>query len=172
MPFIEQAVADAKEDTVVPEAEYDLEIISYTMEISKKAKAAGVNDPNMIHVVIAIRSDEYENARPINHYLMLTDADDEYRAMRLRDQRRFLECFGIDYEDNGFDPEDFVGAKGHALVTVEANPKGGESNSLRLPPFKDEDEAPAESAPSRGGRGGTKPAATQSRGKPAGRSRR
>lgn len=172
MPFIEQAVADAKEDQVVPEAEYDLEVLSYSMEISKAAKAEGASEPNMIHIVIAIRSEEHENARPINYYMMLTNAEDPYRAMRLRDQKRFLECFSVAYEGNGFDPDDFVGAKGHALVGVEANPKGGENNVLRLPQFVEAEEGEGEArTPARGGR--TRPAPAPARGKAAGgRSRR
>lgn len=159
MPFIQQAIADAKEDVVVPEGEYDLEILSAELEVSKNAAKQGVTEPNMIHCVIAVRSDEYPTARPIGHWLMFATENDEWAGMRLRDQKRFLECFSIPYEGNGFDTDDFVGSKGRCLVTNETSDKGEPFNSLRLPRFKDEED---EDRPAQAGRG----RAAGGRGKP------
>ncbi len=162
MPFIEQALADAKEDVTVPEAEYDLEIISTETKVSKKAAAAGKTTDNMVACVIAIRSDDYPNAAMIFHHIMLvTDPNYEWNHLWLRDQKRFLVVFSVPFEGNGFDTDDLQGCTGRCLVGVEKNERGEDVNVLRLPRVKDEEEE-AE-APRKGAARG----ATRNAGKPA-----
>ena len=141
MPFIEQAVADAKEDMVVPEAEYDLEILSAELKTSKRAIERGMTASNMVSCAIAIRSEDYPNAATVFHHLMLvTDPDYEYNHLWLRDQKRFLVCFGIPFEANGFDVDDFQGATGRCLLKVGKNDRDEDVNVLALPKVKEEGE--------------------------------
>ena len=156
MPFIEQAVQDAKEAVVVPEAEYDLRVSSAELATSKAAQAKGQED-NMIHCVILIESEEYPNAAPIHHYIMLvTDPEDKYNNLHLVGQKRFLVTFGIPHEGNGFDLDDFPNATGRCLVAVDQTDKGDDVNVLRLPKIKDETEA-AHPAPGNSRRAAGKP---------------
>ena len=139
MPFIEQAIADAKEDVCVPEGAYDLSIISAELKTSKKAAERGEED-NMIQVMIKIESDEYPNAATVFHHLMLVkDPDFEYNHLWLRDQKRFLVLFGIPHEGTGFDLDDFAGATARqVLLKVDTNDRDEEQNVLVLPKIADE----------------------------------
>jgi hypothetical protein len=152
MPFIEQAIADAKEDLCVPEGAYDLEIIAAELKTSRKAAEKGEED-NMIQVMIRIDSEEYPNASTLFHHLMLVkDPDYEYNHLWLRDQKRFLVLFGIPYEGTGFDLDDFQGATAkQVLLKVDTNDRDEEQNVLVLPKIKEEEdnEARTSRSPSR-----------------------
>lgn len=155
MPFIEQALADAKEDIPVPEGEYDLEIIQATPKQSKKYAESGKSGDNMVSVAIAIRSEEYPNAATVFHNIMLvTDPAYEYNHLWLRDQKRFLTLFNIPHEGNGFDVDDFVGATARSLLKVDQNDRGDDINVLALPRVKEEEHEQARG----NGRGARKPA--------------
>ena len=159
MPFIEQAIADAKEDVCVPEGAYDLSIISAETKLSKKAAERGEETDNMIQVMIKVDSDEYPNAATLFHHIMLvTDPEYEYNHMWLRDQKRFLVLFGIPHEGTGYDLDDFAGATAkQVLLKVDQNDRGEDQNTMVLPKFDTE----AEEEP-RGGRASS----SRSAGKP------
>lgn len=158
MPFIEQAISDAKEAVAVPEAEYDLRIINAETQLSKKAAEKGATEDNMVHVLIAIDSPEYPNAAPIHHYLMLvTDPEEKNNALYLIGQKRFLVAFGIPYERNGFDIDDFPNATARCLVTLDENQQGEPVNQLKLPRIKEEGEAQQSRAGNGGKRGAVRP---------------
>jgi hypothetical protein len=155
MPFIQQALADAKEDVPVPEGEYELEIIQATAKQSKKYAESGKAGDNMISVAIAIRSDEYPSAATVFHNIMLvTDPAYEYNHLWLRDQKRFLTLFAIPHEGNGFDVDDFQGATARCLLKVDQNDRGDDINVLALPRVKEEEHEQARG----NGRGARKPA--------------
>jgi Protein of unknown function (DUF669) len=142
MPFIEQAIADAKEDVCVPEGAYDLSIISAELKTSKKAAERGEED-NMIQVMIKIESEEYPNAATIFHHVMLVkDPEFEYNHLWLRDQKRFLVLFSIPHEGTGFDLDDFAGATARqVLLKVDQNDRGEDYNVIVLPKVAEDEEA-------------------------------
>lgn len=134
MPFIDVPLGDAKEGRPVPESEYELRVVSFNPEISKKGNS-------MHHAVIVIEDGEFPNAMPIHYYINAVNDDDEEsaKAMKLLDTRRFLECFDVPYEDNGYDDEDVPGSTGKCLVTLApAEGSFDERNELRLPRLKTE----------------------------------
>ena len=154
--FIEQAIADAKEAVAVPEGEYDLRILSAETALSKAAADRGQTSDNMIHCTIAIESDEFPNAAPLHHYIMLvTDPEDKWNNLHLVGQKRFLTVFGIPYEGNGFDIDDFANASGRCLVAVDQTNRGEDVNVLRLPRLKEE--AAEQPQRSQNARGAAKP---------------
>lgn len=131
MPFIKQALSDAKEQTVVPEGEYDLKIFSAVEKDSKKG------DP-MVQIIIGVESSDYPNAKSVFHHLMMVKDDDDEQTVdrKLRGQRRFLNAFSIPSEDDGFDTDDFAGCTATLRVKQQENKDNGEiSNVLVLPPF-------------------------------------
>jgi hypothetical protein len=149
MAFIKQAMSDAKEAQAVPEGEYDLRVVKKEVKEFKSGRQG-------IAVQIAIEDPNFPNAGLIFHNIMFTKGDDNdvTRNMMLLGQRRFLECFGIPYEDDGFDDDDLEGATGRCLVTkVNAqkedsrNPgkyidiPGEFRNELQLPRLKSGDDA-------------------------------
>jgi hypothetical protein len=142
MPFIEQAIADAVEGKLLPEGEYDLRISQAEIKDSKK----GGGKEN-IQVVIEFQDEP--DAEPIFHYIPLVHPDDEDKTKRfkLRMARRFLAVFGIPFEENGFNTDDFPGAVGNCMVIQQERTEGdgehrrgtGEfSHALRLPKFQNE----------------------------------
>jgi hypothetical protein len=152
MPYIEQAIADATEGYFVDEGEYQLRIVSAEEKDSKKGKP-------MIECVIEIV--DHPDAEPVFHYVNLVSPDDSEKArkFKLRMTRRFLEVFGVAYDDGGFDSDDLNGAEGTCMVyqqeRVDENGNALDppeySHALRLPKFggaEEEEEQPAR----RGGR--------------------
>lgn len=124
MPFIEAAIADAREAEAVPEGPYDLRVISAEMETSKKGNT-------MMVVGIAIESSEYPNAAPMRDWIIIPGGDMEYKELHLRKLARFLTCFSIPHEDTGFDTDDVVGATAEqVLLTQETVEKDGDGNPV------------------------------------------
>ncbi|PWT71752.1 MAG: hypothetical protein C5B59_17385 [Bacteroidetes bacterium] len=146
MGFIKQSLSDVKEAEVVPgEREYDLRVVSVTSKKSKAWEEAGNDSDNMIQLVIAIEDPEFPDASPIFENIMLTRPDDgdpkttTFNKMALLKQRRILECLGVPYEADGWDPDDLIDATGRATVLkVEAEDKNGKKtgeyrNEIRWP---------------------------------------
>lgn len=165
MPFIQAPIADATEDELVPEAEYELRIAAVTEKDSK-----GTGKP-MLEVLIEITNPpaEVRTPAPVFHYVSLPHEDDEPKALqyKLRMIRRLLEVFGVAFEDNGFDSDDLLGATGNCLVFQQEQTKeegntgkrvgtGEYSHAIRLPKFANE---PAEEQQAEG----PKPGATRRR---------
>ena len=141
MPFISAPVAEATEDELVPEGEYDLTIEDVSEQDSKKSGKALL----MCLIRIDNPPERIKNPAPIFHYVSLPHPDDEPKTVqfKLRMIRRLLNCFGVAFEDNGFDSDDLVGAKGTCLVVQQEMMKddkgtGEYSHALRLPKFANE----------------------------------
>lgn len=114
MPFINAAMADAKESETVPEGNYHVRNHSAEEKDSKSGKP-------MIVVTSIIESDDYPNAAPIVTYLNIPSDNDEPKAaaFKLLQLRRFCECFEIPFDDNGFDTDDIAGSEADVDISVE-----------------------------------------------------
>jgi hypothetical protein len=137
-------LADAKEGTIVPEGEYDLVILKYSEEVSKKAKEAGRKEPNMCHLVIGVDSDDHTNVPPIHHYLIYPTGG-EWDHLQVLSTKRVLTVFNIPFEGNGFNTDDLEGARGKCAVGVETRDDGSEVNVInapRLPAEEEEEDVP------------------------------
>ncbi len=132
MPFVNAALGDAREPEAVPEAEYDLRIVKSEDGESKKGNA-------MTTIYIKIEDPQYPNAALVGHWLVhpTKDTPPEQVQMRLLETRRFLECFGIPYEGDGYNTDDFVGATGRSFLSQETGDDNVVRNRLKLPKLKE-----------------------------------
>lgn len=115
---------DLEDKSITKEGNYDLRIVK------SEYKPTKAGDNHMVVVTLAVDGAEGEGLTPFNHY-MVTPSDDmsgEYDKMRLRDLKRFLAAFGVDFK-NGWDPEEdathLKGQTGNVLVKLE---KGDDDN--------------------------------------------
>ena len=101
MGFIELNLDGVQEASVVPEGEYDLRVARFEATTSKKGNA-------MYRAMVLVEDQEYNNALPINHFLVLPTNDDDTDVlnMKLRNIKRFLAAFGIAFEGTGYNDED------------------------------------------------------------------
>jgi hypothetical protein len=133
MPFVQQAIASAKESTICPEGLHDLRCVKAELVRNK------ADTRNLIKVLLAV--DDEDDVLPVTHYLNMTDADDEYANMHLLNQKRFFVCFGVPHEDDGFDPDDIVECTANCMVRHSPNDEDPERPFTRIdpPPLSDED---------------------------------
>lgn len=123
---------DVSEEKVAPEGTYDLRVIRKEWVTSRNSGRP------MLSAYIAIESDDGEAYTPFGHWCVLpTDEDwqeDRRKAeMFVRNLRRFLSVFGVEWTPDGFDDEELDGATGRCLVTIEEDDEGVLRNRLRLP---------------------------------------
>lgn len=129
MAFIKVPLGDAAEPEAVPADEYDLRIVSHREKESRNGNA-------MTQVTIAIEDANYPNASVFNFFIMhVQPGDDNFEFMNLNNAR-FLQLFGIPYDENGFDDEDLVGATARASLTLDTGDDGVKRNSIVLPRLK------------------------------------
>lgn len=149
MPFIKMAL-DAKEPVVAPEAEYDLRI--FKVEEKKTGDKSKIPGEPMLLVMLNIEEPGASYA-PIFHNIMLVTSKtpEEHHQLYKLGVQRFLSCFNIAGEADGFDTDDFVGATGRCLV-VQAEGEQGPRNELRLPRLDEEEEEQVAEAKPRGRR--------------------
>lgn len=131
MPFIEIGLDDVKENTPVPEGEYNLRIVKVTDGQSKKGNA-------MTTCVIAVEDERFPAASAIMHWLTYPDASTppDQKELRRLDIARFLQVFGVKPEARGFDTAVLEGATGRCSVYQESGDDGNTYNRLRLPKLR------------------------------------
>jgi len=131
MGFVSIALKEAREPETAEEGEYDLLINS--------AEPWHTDNGDSIHCVILFEGrPEYQ---PIHHYIGIPSASDpdEKAQNKLRFARRFVEKFGIEFTEDGFDTEDLIGARALCGVSVEAGrDEGTFNNKLKLPAFQND----------------------------------
>lgn len=111
MTFINTNLGDdVQEADIAPEGEYTLRIVK------AEAKESKIGNP-MIETMITIEGGE--NYAPINHYLNLPYEGNQWNDLFSLSNKRFLVAFGIAFNDDGFDVEDFAGSVGTMKVVQE-----------------------------------------------------
>ena len=124
-------MARGEEQRVAPAGEYSLVIRKVE---SKKTKKGADMD-----VLLVAFADE-PNFMPFSHFLVVPSEDSPYIDMQVRDIRRLCHVFDVPYTEEGYDPDDFVGAEGTCNVEVEVYEAEGkeprENNRLVLPRVK------------------------------------
>lgn len=146
MPFIEMPLGDVRESAPVPEGRYNLVVVKAVEEASKAKREAEGDDaePNMLHVVMAVRSDDFPNAAPVSAWFMYPDGGD-YDELRMRELKRFLYWFNVPMDDNGFNTDDVEGCEGADIPLIqETTDNGRVLNSLALDPMPDDAEGTGE----------------------------
>lgn len=132
MGFIEMAMDEIKEATVVPEGTYDLRIKRADPKPSKK-------NPDATNIVVILEIDGEPDAEDIFHYIALPHPSDEDKSRNFKglQMKRFLHWFKIPFDSNGFSVEDFPGATARLPVMVDEY-EGRTKNVIDLPRIPDE----------------------------------
>ena len=140
MPFIAMPLKDAKEDELVPEGEYELQIDDVDAQQEDKNGL-----PMTMCVIKILNPPPGVQPSPIFHYMTTVGPDDDANKARFKTlmTRRFLQVFGVPFTDEGFDTDDLMGAKGQCLVQHneikrDGRPSGEYSHQLRLPKLPNE----------------------------------
>src|SRR5262245_407603 len=138
MPFIKIPLDDAAEQEVVPEGDYELQIVKAEDGESKKGN-------QMTTVYIRILDAKVPNPAILRHWLTYPDMETpaDQRNLRLVDIKRFLTVFNIPMNEEGFDSDDLIGATGRCFVYQETSEENEDQvfNRLRLPRLSRKDEA-------------------------------
>lgn len=131
--FRKVAMGRGVEQTVAPEGD------GYHLVVSKvEAKETKKGDPMDVLTIRIVGADGQYS--PFRHYITYPKADDsdDFVAMKAREIRRLCHLFGVDYSDDGFDPEDLAGTETtEGRLAVESFEKDDgtviENNRLVLP---------------------------------------
>jgi Protein of unknown function (DUF669) len=126
MPKINVTLKDAQELEIAPEGEYDLRIVK-----AEDGESKSGND--MTTCTIAFEG--HPEWQPVRHWITYPNEDTppDQRSFRLIDIKRFLHCFGVAYDDEGFDTDDLVGQTGRCLVIQEEADDGNTYNRIKPP---------------------------------------
>lgn len=142
MSLIGMPFDDTPEDRLAPEGERELQIQEVEWGLSKGDPEAGKPQRRMATITIAVM--DIPNCSPIRHWLVLPN-DDEYEEakvdpkakqrvdMMVRQTRRFLKAFNVNYGPKGWDPEELPMASGKCLVVHETPPGRSEPMAKVLP---------------------------------------
>lgn len=144
MPFIEQALGEARESQNVPEAMYPLRIEKVDRVKSERTGREGTR----CTIVITQEVEDVPNPRPIWYTAwdaMQGDDDSKVATMTLMN-RRFFDMFEVAYQADGYDTDDLAGATCETLVLLETykddNGRERERNVVEPPPLSEEEEKP------------------------------
>lgn len=126
--FIPLDVTGVQEPKAVGNGRYDLSISSAEETRSKNNKPM---------IVVYVNIDGHPDSPAIRHNVSLVEDKDEAKTkvFKMLLIRRFLTLFKIPYDSNGFNVEDFVGARADnaELKLGEVDEKGNQYNELVLP---------------------------------------
>lgn len=129
MGFIPVDVTGTSEPKAVPNGRYDLSISSAEEALSKEKKKP--------MVVVYINIEGHPEAPNIRHNVSLPTPEDEPKAKEFKMLllKRFLTLFKIPYDANGFNVDDFVGARADhvELKLTDVDEKGNQYNEMMLP---------------------------------------
>lgn len=127
---------DIPEEEAVPEGEYELEIINVG---EPKIKEDTRN--TVITCSIRVCDPDFPNARLVSHSMVLPseqtwEQNQDTARMMMRNNKRFLRCFGVEWTADGFETEDLQGATGKCHL-VQEEYQGEPVNKLRLPRLRE-----------------------------------
>jgi len=136
--FVNLNLGGVKENKAVPAGRYRLTIASYEHGESKEKKTPQIK--------WTINIEGHPDAMPINHFTGLPSGKDEPKSAQFKALllKRFLVAFNIPHTDDGFDPEDGIGASSDCEVQLgEPSATGDVYNNLVTPKLRDEADSPA-----------------------------
>lgn len=128
MAFIPVDVTGTTEPKAVANGRYDLSISSAEEGLSKEKKKP--------QVVCYVNIEGHPEAPNVRHNISIPAAGDEDKSkvFKMLLLKRFLTLFKIPYDANGFNVEDFIGARASAeLILTEVDEKGNQYNEIVLP---------------------------------------
>lgn len=129
MAFIPINVTGTQEPKAVSNGRYDLSISSAEETLSKEKKKP--------MIVAYLNIEGHVDAPNVRHNISLPTEGDEPKSKEFKMLllKRFLTLFKIPYDANGFNVEDFVGARADnaELKLTEVDEKGNQYNEVMLP---------------------------------------
>lgn len=136
MSFIEMSFDGVKEPKPVSAGRYDL----VCSDVSEMKKDKNGHD----YLVLTLEITDHDDAPSVRHSLFMPSGEDpkkdQYKKL---DIMRTLYTLHVPYE-NGFNPEDLVGAAGFAQLTLsEPDEQGRQFNRFIPDKIPDQTEAPA-----------------------------
>lgn len=134
MPLVNVNLNDSTivESRPVPVGRYDLVILSIESANSKAGKP---------QLIAQIGIEGHESAPNIRHYMSLPAAGDEPKSSQYKSLllKRFAAAFKVPFSDNGFDTDDWIGARASLAVGLDQPEGSSESyNRLELPKLSEE----------------------------------
>lgn len=120
-------IADAKMPEAVPQDRYDLRCVKATY--NERSKSSGRPNVELQCEILGQPA-----ASTLYHYITFPTNEDARKDNGIRaNTKRICELFGVDFDLDGFDSEDFQGKEAHnVLLTVETDDKGRSSNRIDL----------------------------------------
>lgn len=126
-PFINLPLGERQERHVLPEGEYELRVEAADVKESK-------NFEGQTNVQVRLSCPDEPNAKAIFHYIAgVGPTDDKEKANnKLNMAAAFLDALGVDYEEEGFEMEDLLGATGTFKLGTEEMDSGETANKIKL----------------------------------------
>jgi len=134
MPFIEIPLGDAGEPAIVPEGTYGLRVAKFD------SNATTTDGGPKYYALIAIEDGEHPDAAPIHLNMAVPAADHPQRKFMITQIRKFLQGFGVEHEDLGFNDEDVEGATAELYLRQVPDFRDADVmvNEIRFPALKND----------------------------------
>lgn len=135
MGFLNLNLGNVKEMKSVPAGRYELVVANAEEGESKETKSPQYK--------LTINIEGHEDSYPVTHWLSIPSAKDDEKKARSKALflKRFLVLFNIPHSDEGFDPEDLIGARATAelsLTDPDENDNKEVFNRLVVPKLRTE----------------------------------
>lgn len=107
----------------------------HMLRIIKASHGPGKADPTKFRTEVILDCPSQPDKQAIFHYLgdQNLEGDPKGEAYKLLLTKRFLLHFDIEFDDTGFDPDDFLGKQAETRTKQEKDEKGRTSVTLILP---------------------------------------
>jgi len=124
MAFIEVAIGEAVQKEAMPEGSYNL--------VVTEAKPYHNDNSGKDSIECSIGFEDHIEAANIKHFIALPHESDEAekRNNKLLGLKKFLEKFGVPFEDTGLNIEDINGARARIFVEQETDEEYGPQNKI------------------------------------------
>ena len=124
MSILDYNLDTIPEESILPQGEYEVKILSAKSKDSKAGKP-------MLEIALGFPGEP--DARSCFHYITLPADGDEETTIngKLRRLKGFYEAFGIDYSGGPVDMDNTVGETAYAIITEEEDEQYGNSNRIK-----------------------------------------
>jgi hypothetical protein len=128
MPFVSMPLAGAIAREAVADGKYDLRIEDAVL-------VASTNHPGQTNTRVRISVLDAPNAKSIFHYMagFAPDDDEEAKNNKKLMAIAFLNTFGVDWNDEGFELEDLPGSTADGVQLKQEEYEGTIQNKLVIP---------------------------------------
>lgn len=125
-----KGLADKTEPENLPDDTYQLRIV-------KATHGPGKQDPKKLRVEVILDCPAQPDAQGVFFYI--PDKTEDTSSFSELQTARFLTVFGIPFDNDGFDIDDFLGKTAEIRTESTKDETGRENINLKLPPLPKED---------------------------------